>query len=268
MKIQNFNYLIIKVLDTFLQIFDITLNAFFKFFDYLIKTLETVLKKIINLINRIFQLLYYLLSFILMIIIGTRKNWTWMTFLGWFVLLSIGILFFRDFIAFKLQSKSEPELEQTPTKTKKIFILFLNVLLLIIYSIMYFNANAYITRLIKTNQPNTKADNIREVEYLSILKSDDSDQYEISEAIDNLGKLKSNKSKSVLIDRLMNFNTRKEILDQETLSEINSIIKALENIGGEEACNSLVLLEVRSRDVQVKKMARKAANRICGNTIK
>lgn len=257
---------IVKALDRIINMLDVTLNAFYKFLDYLIKTFEEVAKKILDLLTNFLRVIFYILPFILMIFLGSNKNWLWMSITGWAVIIFVLILFFRDFIA-EIKKDSKSINQSLPTQSKRAFIviLILNILMLsytLTYYFVGFSPEKYITELFTEAPANEKANEIRETEYLNVLNSKNiTDNQTIISTISNLGLLKSSKASLLLIDKLNSFIARE--LSENEIQVVSSIIDALENIGGEDACNSLVKFEVNCNKNDLALKARKAANKIC-----
>ncbi|MDH7604444.1 MAG: hypothetical protein QHH13_06050 [Melioribacter sp.] len=87
------------------------------------------------------------------------------------------------------------------------------------------------------------------------------DSATIISTITKLGLLKSSKASSLLIEKLNGY-IAKNLTENES-KVVSTIIDALENIGGENACNSLVRFEVNCNNKDLALKARKAANKIC-----
>ncbi len=257
---------VVRALDQIIKMLDIVLNAFYKFLDYLIKTFEEVAKKILDLLTNLLRVVFYILPFIFMIIIGSKKNWFWMSITGWAVILFVLILFFRDFIA-EIKGDSKTSSQNLPIQSKRAFIVILVLNILVIsYSFIFYvvgiSPEKYISNFIKEAPANEKANEIREAEYLKILSNKNNIDFStIISTISNLGLLKSSKASPILIEKLNNF-IAKELNENET-KEVTAIIEALENTGGEDACNSLVKFEVNCSNNDLVLKARKAANKIC-----
>ncbi|MGB8952608.1 MAG: hypothetical protein WCC06_08065 [Candidatus Aminicenantales bacterium] len=257
---------VVKTLDRIINMLDIALNAFYKFLDYLIKTFEEVAKKILDLLTNLLRVVFYILPFIFMIIIGSQKNWFWMSITGWAVIIFVLVLFFRDFIA-EIKGDNKTSSQNMPIQSKRAFIviLILNVLLISYSFIFYFvgiSPEKYILEFITEAPANEKANEIREAEYLNIISAKNNTDFSSTiSTISNLGLLKSSKASPILIEKLNGF-IAKELNENET-KEVTAIIEALENIGGEDACNSLVKFEVNCSNNDLVLKARKAANKIC-----
>lgn len=259
---------LIKSLDKLIKTIDIAINSFYKLLDYLIKTFNQVSKKILNLFTNILRLIFYILPFIFMVIIGPQKDWKWMTVTGWAILILVMILFFRDFMA-EIRGVSESEVEQKSVHSKRVFliILILNIVL-ISYSVTYYlvgiSAEKYISTLFSSTPLNKKADLIRETVYINILQSEKKYEHsQIVAAIKNLGNLKSQKAKPLLINILNDYNLKDMTFNNSNIEEINCLIEALEKIGGSDVCSTLVTFEINCENEELKNKARKAANKIC-----
>jgi len=207
-----------------------------------------------------------------MIIIGPQKQWKWMTITGWAVLILVMILFFRDFMA-EIRGVSEEENVQKTAYSKRVFfiVLLLNIIL-IAYSVTFFlagiSAEKYIVSIFTTAPQNSKADLIREDGYTNMLQSEDIKEHsQIIDAIRNLGNLKSKKAKPLLINRLNNYNSKDNVLNNTNIEEINLLIEALENIGGSDVCSTFVYFEINCKNEELKNKARKAANKTCGDNL-
>lgn len=257
---------IVRSLDRIIKMLDIALNAFYKLLDYLIKTFEEVAKKILDLLTNLLRVVFYVLPFIFMIIIGSQKNWFWMSITGWAVIVFVLVLFFRDFIA-EIKGDNKTSSQSSPIQSKRAFfvILILNVLL-ISYSFIYYfigiSPEKYALGYFTEAPANEKANEIRETEYLNILSSKtDIDFITTLSTISNLGLLKSSKASPMLIEKLNGFVAK--VLTENDTKEVSAIIEALENIGGENACNSLVKFEVNCSNNDLVLKAKKAANKIC-----
>lgn len=257
---------VVKSLDRIINMLDIALNAFYKFLDYLIKTFEEVAKKILDLLTNLLRVVFYVLPFIFMIVIGSQKNWLWMSITGWAVIIFVIVLFFRDFMA-EIKGDNKSLAQNLPKQSKRAFVVILILnLLLVSYAFIYYfigvNPEQYVLELFKEAPANEKANEIREAEYLSILSSNTkADTTTTLSTITNLGLLKSSKASSILIEKLNGFVAKS--LTNNDVKEVSAIIDALENIGGVEACNSLVKFEVNCNNVDLSLKAKKAANKIC-----
>lgn len=257
---------VVKALDKIINMLGIILNAFYKLLDYLIKTFEEVTKKILDLLTNFFKVVFYILPFVLMIFIGSKKEWFWMSFFGWAVIVFVLVLFFRDFIAeIKKENKVANKNLSTQSRRTIIVILILNILMLsytLIYCLAGISPEKYISALFSEKPANEKANEIRELEYLNILTSKKNTQYAtIVSTISNLGLLKSSKALPLLIEKLDGYMAKD--LNDDEVKEVKSIIAALENIGKESACNSLVKFEVNSTNNELALKAKKAADKIC-----
>lgn len=266
LSIQSILDTTIKTLDRFIKTLDIVLNSLYKLLEYLIKTFEDVSKKILNLLTNVFRVLFYVLPFLLMILIGHQKDWKWMTLTGWTILILVMILFLRDFMAAVRGISANKEEEKSIYSKRGFYVVLILNILLASYSVSFYlvgiSPEKCIVDFFSGAPKSSKAESIRESIYINMLENQERYQdSQIMAAIDYLGKLKSQKAKPLLIMRL---NSIKSDLDKKDIELIMHMIGALGNIGGSDACSTLVNFEINCNNSQLKQEAHKVADRICG----
>lgn len=259
---------IVSALEKLFKLFQLVLNAVYTVLENIIKALEGIIKRLVKIVEAILKISYYILPFVLMAIIGPVKNWTWMTVLGWLVLILVLVIFTRNFIALFRGISADTEAVEPKNLRRVAVIVGIANILMLTYSGFLFVADVSLekelVRFLGKVEQNPTANSIREQTYLQIINSREEIQpvyYE--QAVHELGRLKSVQAVQPLISKLLSFPVRYENLDASKHKLVIAIIDALSQIVSPDACQALVRVEVTSLDKLIKERASRAADKLC-----
>ncbi len=120
---------IIRALNLAINAIEIAVDAIIKVLDRTIIAIQRVSREIISLLLSIFRLLFYLLPFVLLVIIGLSKDWTLLYAVGGIILLFTATLFIRDILEVFREDDIKEEKEKKSEKAGRVIItiLILNI---------------------------------------------------------------------------------------------------------------------------------------------